>query len=87
MTPLRLTPTGRGGNFDPRASEPERAARQSSVARSGRFGSRKPGLQGRLPLLGGSVADWRLIEKLQRNFDSPQQRAFWYGEVANLTIP
>jgi hypothetical protein len=28
-----------------------------------------------------------LIEKLQRNFDSPQQRAFWYGEVANLTIP
>ena len=32
MTPLRLTSTGRGGNFDPRASEPARAARQSSVA-------------------------------------------------------
>ena len=38
-TSSRLTSTGRGGNFDPRASELERVARQSSGASSPRFGS------------------------------------------------
>ena len=39
MTNSLLTSTGRGRNFDPRASELERAARQSSGASFRRFGS------------------------------------------------
>jgi hypothetical protein len=39
MTYLRLTSTGRGGNFDLRASDLERAARPSNVASFRRFGS------------------------------------------------